>query len=72
MKEILILLLFPLFANAQQLVLSDYKTISNGPTEGYERPRIVITANSNPFIIWKKASTPKSVKAKKWNGTRAT
>ena len=69
MKKILIVLLFPLFANGQQLLLSDYKTISNGPTEGYERPRIVITANSNPFIIWKKASTPKSVKAKKWNGT---
>ena len=69
MKKILIVLLFPLFANGQQLLLSDYKTISNGPTEGYERPRIVMTANSNPFIIWKKASTPKSVKAKKWNGT---
>ena len=64
MKKILIFLLFPLFMNAQQLVLSDYTIISSGPPEGYERPRIVMTANASPFIIWKKPSTPKSVKAK--------
>ena len=68
-KKLLLLLLLPVFANAQQLVLSDYTIISSGPSEGYERPRIVMTDNASPFIIWKKASTPKSVKAKKWNGT---
>tara|TARA_B100000767_G_scaffold153747_1_gene144574 strand:+ start:2905 stop:4227 length:1323 start_codon:yes stop_codon:yes gene_type:complete len=69
MKKSLIFLLFPLFMNAQKLVLSNYTIISSGPPEGYERPRIVMTANASPFIIWKKPSTPKSVKAKKWNGT---
>lgn len=69
MRKILFLFLFPLFMNGQQLVLSDYTTISSGSSEGYERPRIVMTANASPFLIWTKASSPKSVKAKKWNGT---
>jgi len=68
-KNLLLLLLLPVFANAQQLGLSNYTTISSGSTEGYHRPRVVMTANISPFIIWEKASAPRSVKAKKWNGT---
>jgi len=67
MKKILILLLFPLYSLSQALEPNNTYIISSGSAEGYDRPRVVITANNSPFIIWSKATNPKSIKAKKWN-----
>ena len=69
MKKILILLLFPLFSLSQALEPNNTYIISSGSNEGYDRPRVVITANNSPFIIWSKATNPKSIKAKRWNGS---
>ena len=70
MKTILFLLLVPFLTFAQvQLTPQNYTVISSGPSEGYDRPRVIVTANNNPFIIWSKLSSPKSIRAKKWNGT---
>jgi len=69
MKQIIFFLLIPFFSLAQQLVPDNYIVISDGPTEGYDRPRVVVTANSSPFVIWSKLSSPKAIRAKKWNGT---
>jgi hypothetical protein len=69
MRLFIILLFFPFLSFSQQLVPSSYTVISSGPTEGYDRPRVVVTANSSPFVIWSKASSPKAIRAKKWNGT---
>ena len=30
---------------------------------------MVITANNSPFVIWSKATTPKAIRGRKWNGT---
>tara|TARA_B100000795_G_scaffold93246_1_gene68230 strand:- start:84 stop:1418 length:1335 start_codon:yes stop_codon:yes gene_type:complete len=69
MKPILFFLLLPVFCFGQYLIPSTPYIISSGPSEGYERPRLVITANNSPFVIWSKPSTPKAIKARKWNGT---
>lgn len=72
MKKILILLFFPILLSAQGVELNpttNYTVISSGPSEGYDRPRVVSTANYSPFVIWSKQSSPKAIKAKKWNGT---
>jgi len=69
MKPFLFFLLLPFFSFSQYLSPSTTYIISSGPSEGYERPRIVITANNSPFVIWSKPSTPKAIKARKWNGT---
>ena len=69
MKSILFFLIFPIFTFAQCLIPSTTYILSSGSDEGYERPRIVITANNSPFVIWSKPSSPKSIKARKWNGT---
>ena len=70
MKTILFLLLVPFLTFAQvQLTPQNYTVISSGPSEGYDRPRVIVTANNNPFIIWSKLSSPKSIRAKNWNGT---
>ena len=70
MKTILFLLLVPFLTFAQvQLTPQNYTVISSGPSEGYDRPRVIVTANNNPFIIWSKLSSPKSIRARKWNGT---
>ena len=69
MKSILFFLLLPVFSFGQHLILSTPYIISSGSDEGYERPRVVITANNSPFVIWSKLSTPKAIKARKWNGT---
>ena len=70
MKTILFLLLVPFLTFGQvQLTPQNYTVVSSGPSEGYDRSRIVTTANSNPFVIWSKLSSPKSIRAKKWNGT---
>ena len=68
MKYIFLFLLFPLFSFAQFLNPSILYTLSSGPSEGYERPRVVVTANNSPFVIWSKASSPKAIKGRKWNG----
>ena len=68
MKYIFFFLLLPLFSFAQFLNSSIPYILSSGPSEGYERPRVVITANNSPFVIWSKPSTPKAIKARKWNG----
>lgn len=72
MRKILFLLFFPILLSAQGVELNpttNYTVISSGPSEGYDRSRIVTTANSNLFVIWSKLSSPKSIRAKKWNGT---
>ena len=69
MKSILFFLLLPVFSYGQYLNQSTPYILSSGPSEGYERPRVVITANNSPFVIWSKPSTPKAIKARKWNGT---
>jgi len=69
MKSILFFLLLPIFSFAQCLSPSATYILSSGSDEGYERPRVVITANNSPFVIWSKPSTPKAIKARKWNGT---
>tara|TARA_B110000858_G_scaffold195616_1_gene252435 strand:- start:1028 stop:2383 length:1356 start_codon:yes stop_codon:yes gene_type:complete len=69
MKPFLFCLLLPIFSYAQFLSPSTPYILSSGSAEGYERPRVVITANNSPFVIWSKPSTPKAIKARKWNGT---
>ena len=69
MKPFLFFLLLPIFSFGQYLSPSTPYILSSGPSEGYERPRVVITANNSPFVIWSKPSTPKAIKARKWNGT---
>ena len=56
-------------SNAQTLNWSATQAISSGSQSGYDRPRVVITANNSPLIMWTKTSTPKSVRVSKWNGT---
>ena len=68
MRYFLFFLLFPIFSFGQYLNMSPTYILSSGSSEGYERPRIVITANSSPFVIWSKPSTPKAIKGRKWNG----
>jgi len=69
MKSILFFLLLPIFSFAQCLSPSTTYILSSGSAEGYDRPRVVITANNSPFVIWSKPSAPKAIKARKWNGT---
>ena len=69
MRLFIILLLLPFLSVSQQLLPSIYTVISSGTSEGYDRPRVVVTANSSPFVIWSKASNPKAIRAVKWNGT---
>lgn len=70
MKNLIILFLFfPFLTFGQQLQLNNPIIISSGSAEGYNRPRVVITANESPFVIWSKATTPKAIRGRKWNGT---
>ena len=66
-KVILIVLFFPIIGFTQELVWSPYTTISSN-TDGYGRPRIVLTADNHPLIIFRKDSSPKVLRASKWNG----
>ena len=70
MKKIcFILFFFPIigFGQAPQLNWSSFTTISSN-SDGYGRPRIVLTANNYPLIIWRKDNAPKVLRASKWNG----
>ena len=69
MRNFILFLFLPFLSFGQQLQLNSPIIISSGSTEGYDRPRVVITANESPFVIWSKLSTPKAIKARKWNGT---
>jgi len=69
MKSILFFLLLPVFSFAQCLSPSTTYILSSGSAGGYERPRVVMTANNSPFVIWSKMTNPKGIKARKWNGT---
>ena len=69
MKLFFFFLLLPFFSFSQCLTPSSYYVLSSGNTEGYDRPRVVITANNSPFVIWSKTTNPKAIKARKWNGT---
>ena len=66
-KIIFIALSLPLLASAQSLNFGNTFTISSG-ADGYGRPRIALT-NDQPIIIWRKDSTPKTIRASKWDGT---
>jgi len=69
MKPFIFFLLLPIFSSGQYFNPSATYIISSGPSEGYDRPRVVLAANNSPFVIWSKPSTPKAIKARKWNGT---
>ena len=55
------------FGQSEQLNWGDFTTISSS-LDGYGRPRIVLTANNYPLIIWRKDASPKVLRASKWNG----
>ena len=69
-KIIFITLSLPLLVSAQSLNFGNTFTISSG-SDGYGRPRIALT-NNQPIIIWRKDSTPKTIRASKWDGTNFT
>ncbi|SVC86964.1 uncharacterized protein METZ01_LOCUS339818, partial [marine metagenome] len=64
MKKTLYFLFLPIFCFSQNLTWTNYETISSG-TDGFGRPRICLTDNNNPFIIWTKDSSPKTINASK-------
>ena len=66
-KIIFIALSLPLLASAQSLNFGNTFTISSG-ADGYGRPRIALI-NNQPIIIWRKDSSPKTIRASKWDGT---
>ena len=68
MKNLFLFLFFPFLTFGQQLQLNNPMIISSGSAEGYDRPRVAITANESPFVIWSKATTPKAIRGRKWNG----
>jgi len=51
----------------QQLLWGSYTTISSA-ADGYGRPRIVLTEDNAPLIIWRKDGSSKMLRASKWNG----
>lgn len=63
----LFLITLSLAAYAQQLSWSSFTTISSN-ADGYGRPRIALTSNNDPLIIWRKDSSPKVLRASKWDG----
>ena len=68
MKRLLIsLVLLPLISQSQELFWSPFKIISSD-IDGFGRPRVVLTADNNPLIIWRKDSPPKTLRASKWDG----
>ena len=68
MKRLFLLFLFlPVLSSSQDFLWSDYTLISSG-ADGYGRPRICLTQNNNPFIIWTKDNSPKTINASKWDG----
>ena len=67
LATILTLICIPFILIGQQLNLESSITISSG-SDGFGRPRIALT-NSGPIIIWRKDSTPKVLRASKWNGS---
>jgi len=72
MKKIIYFLVFLLVcieSDAQTLNWSATQAISSGSQSGYDRPRVVTTANNFPLIMWTKTSTPKSIRVSRWNGT---
>ena len=52
---------------AQQLNFDQYKIVSEN-ADGFGRPRVVLTANNTPLVIWRKDSSPKVLRVSKWNG----
>tara|TARA_B100001540_G_scaffold128097_1_gene114223 strand:+ start:2172 stop:3506 length:1335 start_codon:yes stop_codon:yes gene_type:complete len=68
-RLLIILFFYPfvIFGQIEQLNWGSYTTISSN-IEGYGRPRIVLTANDDPLIIWRKDASPKVLRASKWNG----
>lgn len=66
-KIIFIALSLPLLVSAQSLNFGNTFTISSG-ADGYGRPRIALI-NNQPIIIWRKDSSPKTIRASKWDGT---
>ena len=58
---------FPFILFGQQLNFDNSISISSG-ADGFGRPRIDLT-NDGPIIIWRKDSTPKVLRASKWNGS---
>ena len=64
---LVILLSIPTLIFSQEISFEQHTVISDN-SDGYGRPRIVLTNNNNPLIIWRKDATPKVLKASKWNG----
>jgi hypothetical protein len=68
MKKLLLILFFlPMIGFGQNLMWSNHETISSS-IDGYGRPRICLTENNNPLIIWTKDSSPRTINASKWDG----
>ena len=72
MKKVLIVILLLqiilTYSFSQQLNFGNYHTISTG-ADGYGRARIVTVSNGDPLIVWRKDSSPKMLKASRWNGS---
>ena len=71
MKNVLIVIfistLISVDIGAQQLTFNQHKTISEN-SDGFGRPRVVLTASDAPLIIWRKDASPKALRASKWDG----
>ena len=56
-----------LFVNSQQLFFNNHTTVSSG-ADGYGRPRIDLVSDDKPIVIFRKNSSPKTIRISKWNG----
>jgi len=61
-------MLVPILFFGQEIIFDTHQIISGG-SDGYGRPRVVLTTNDAPLIVWRKDATPKTLKASKWNGS---
>jgi len=53
--------------NSQQLFFYGHSTISSG-ADGYGRPRIDLVSDGKPIVVFRKNSSPKTIRISKWNG----
>lgn len=70
MKKHLLLIAFSLLSlvfHAQGLSFTNHITISSDD-EGYGRPRVALINDSDPVIIFRNNTIPKTIKIARWNG----
>ena len=68
---LLIFLFFSFELSAQNLIFDNYQTLSSG-SEGFGRPRVALLSNDTPIVVFRKNSTPKTLRMVKWNGSSFT